>query len=216
MNWKVRPGLHHCGFGRDFVMLDLAGNRYFMLTGKVADEFAEFLSGSCSGPGLSRLDVLGLIAPAGQKNGTEQTERTLLKACHSILDEDLSRPPLSLRLEMPWEHARARWQLRRGQLQHMIAKLATQKAGLGSPDPEATYEGVSSALLHSTRYVSYAGQCLPRSVAVMRMLLRRNLPAEFVIGVTLPFQAHCWVQIGSQLLSDRVDLVRNYHPILVL
>lgn len=48
-----------------------------------------------------------------------------------------------------------------------------------------------------------------------RMLARQGCHADLVIGVTLPFSAHCWVQLGSTVLTDSLDLVQAYKPILV-
>ena len=36
-------------------------------------------------------------------------------------------------------------------------------------------------------------------------------------GVKLrPFQAHCWVQVGDAIVTDRLDVVRNFTPIRVV
>ncbi|BBF82629.1 hypothetical protein EM6_3270 (plasmid) [Asticcacaulis excentricus] len=38
----------------------------------------------------------------------------------------------------------------------------------------------------------------------------------FVIGVRLPFAAHCWVQTDDYLISDQALTVSDYTPILVV
>ena len=42
------------------------------------------------------------------------------------------------------------------------------------------------------------GQCLPRSIAFLKVLLAAGLSAKLVIGVSAsPFSAHCWVQMSG-------------------
>lgn len=47
----------------------------------------------------------------------------------------------------------------------------------------------------------------------MRRLLA-GPDARLLIGVTMPFSAHCWVQVGDTVLTDSLDLVLSFQPIL--
>lgn len=70
---------------------------------------------------------------------------------------------------------------------------------------------------HARLVRTAADQCLPRSVALSLGLAARGIHTRLVIGVkTAPFAAHCWVQHGGDVLSDSVEEVRRYHPILIL
>ena len=67
-----------------------------------------------------------------------------------------------------------------------------------------------------SRLVSLRDACLPHSLAVAERLIRAGQPAQLVFGVRLgPFAAHCWVQQGSLVVNDRVEIVRTFTPILV-
>ena len=62
-----------------------------------------------------------------------------------------------------------------------------------------------------------ANRCLPRAIALALCLARAGCRSHLVIGIkTSPFGAHSWVQSGADVLSDSVEEVRRYHPILVL
>lgn len=57
--------------------------------------------------------------------------------------------------------------------------------------------------------------CLPEAVAALLFLAWKGHRADLVIGVTgKPFSAHCWVQLGTLVLSEPLDAVRRFTPIL--
>jgi len=59
--------------------------------------------------------------------------------------------------------------------------------------------------------------CLRDSMALMILLVDAGLDATLVLGVRIdPFAAHSWVQAGSILLSDDLDVVAEFTPILAL
>jgi len=84
---------------------------------------------------------------------------------------------------------------------------------------EATVQdciSVAAAFHRVKRYLSETDQCLIRSVAMARLLARRRQRIHVIIGVTLPFAAHCWTQAGATVLSDDIDQVRAYTPLLAV
>jgi hypothetical protein len=57
--------------------------------------------------------------------------------------------------------------------------------------------------------------CLSRSVALARMLARRNVSSEIRIGVRTRedrLEAHAWVEVDGRAVNDREDIVRSYTP----
>jgi hypothetical protein len=57
--------------------------------------------------------------------------------------------------------------------------------------------------------------CLSRSVALARMLARRNVASEIRIGVRTRedrLEAHAWVEVDGRAVNDREDIVRGYAP----
>ena len=60
-------------------------------------------------------------------------------------------------------------------------------------------------------------QCLAISIAMTRKAIANNLDVDLVMGVRLrPFQAHAWIQHGDLLLSDELDTVIPFTPILLI
>ena len=65
--------------------------------------------------------------------------------------------------------------------------------------------------------VTEQDRCLIRSFALANRLLALGQGAHIVLGVKLqPFKAHCWVQLGSRLVNERLEVTREFTPILVL
>jgi len=212
----VRSGLHHCRIGAEFVMLDRLSDRYFLLAQANARDFSAFLEGDADPGLLGRLAGKDIIS-IEESPPTPFGDASHLVKARTSLQHDCPPAPFSmLWAEVVWEQFLARRALRKQGFNRVLTELALRRAAVSLVPAHDGYEAVAQAFQQSARYISYVGQCLPRSLAMMRMLLRRNLPAQLVIGVSLPFQAHCWVQADSTLLSDRIDMIRSYHPILVL
>ena len=52
-------------------------------------------------------------------------------------------------------------------------------------------------------YVKRAA-CLQRSVVLVRLLRRRGVRAELVIGYRqMPFESHAWVEVAGRVVNDR-------------
>jgi Transglutaminase-like superfamily len=57
--------------------------------------------------------------------------------------------------------------------------------------------------------------CLFDSIVFAHFLIRHAVPVNLVFGVRVnPFAAHCWVQSGSRVLSDTLECVSCYEPIM--
>lgn len=67
-------------------------------------------------------------------------------------------------------------------------------------------------LVYSSR-----GKCLYDCLVLLEFLSYFNLFPTLVIGVTtFPFNAHCWLQYGSLVLTDYAEHTHRYTPILVV
>ena len=56
--------------------------------------------------------------------------------------------------------------------------------------------------------------CLPDSLALIAWLGRHGIDSTLVFGVKLdPFAAHCWVQAGDLLLSERLEEIERLTPV---
>ena len=64
---------------------------------------------------------------------------------------------------------------------------------------------------------SAANRCVPRSLAIVLRCASVGIRAYAVIGVTSePFQAHCWAQSETLVLGDSVENVKRFTPLLVV
>lgn len=97
-------------------------------------------------------------------------------------------------------------------LREVLARRGSELAGLGRTGARAVRAFEHGRLLRST-----ADRCLPRSIALALDLAARNCRSHVVLGVKLaPFAAHCWAQVGDEVLNDSVEEVQLYTPILVV
>lgn len=71
------------------------------------------------------------------------------------------------------------------------------------PVPAAAIAPVVDAMETASAFYPKKPPCLQRSAVVTRMLRRRGVEAEMVIGCHLPpLQAHAWVEVGGKVVSD--------------
>lgn len=65
--------------------------------------------------------------------------------------------------------------------------------------------------------VTTQDQCLNWSLAMMHYLMNLGIAATLILGVRrTPWSAHAWVQQDEVVLSDSVDNVTHYTPILMV
>lgn len=77
-------------------------------------------------------------------------------------------------------------------------------------DPEQATQIVEAMRTACVLYAKPA-LCLQRSVAVTRLLRKRGIPADLVIGCHLPpFKAHAWVEISGNVVSEYQDGLEHF------
>lgn len=187
------------------VFLDIPGDRYFRLS---ADRNQHFLEHSAPPSDDGPVQPLGFPRPRSWTRPSRQ--------CDAIHDQSFRMADV----------ARAMWTQRRAERQlttrPLLSVLGDLKAVLGSVP--FTAEILAEPQLREVRAFerakllrSAADRCLPRSIALALCLARRECHAQVVLGVKIaPFCAHCWVQVGDQVLNDEVEEVLRYAPILIL
>ena len=94
-----------------------------------------------------------------------------------------------------------------------VRRLGHARLAASAGDVSDLARGYADARL----YVPARRRCVPDSLAMIYSLWRRGHDAELYFGVRLePFAAHCWVQSGDLLLSDPLDIVREFTPVFRL
>lgn len=70
--------------------------------------------------------------------------------------------------------------------------------------------------LAARRLLPWSANCLTDAIALLRWLGPRD-DLHLIFGAKLdPFEAHCWVQHGPLLISDRLDHIAPFKPVRVL
>ncbi|MGV7122378.1 lasso peptide biosynthesis B2 protein [Sphingopyxis sp. 550A] len=196
------------------MFLDLPAGRYFLIEGRTSQAFAHFLEQRASDDEQAVLLDQQLICPA---SGLANANLPLPQAvAASLIDQPLPDAPWLDTLRAIAAQRRARFDIRR----HPVFEI-TQRIGerLGKYSPEGrqeTYVRVAAAFQRARRYAPATDRCLERGIAMRRILARAGCDARLVFGVTLPFAAHCWVQTGKAVLTDPLDVVLRYKPILAV
>ncbi len=218
MRYALRAGLSFCRDGDRFVFLDVPADRYFMLPEAKAESFARLVDRRS----LARDDEANLQALLGrvlvQTGGCAlRTTVPPPNASRSLLDEP-GRAALH-RTVCAWlGFSYARFQVRHLGLAALLRRLQRLKnaAAPARSDAMPVLEQAVAAFARAGRLVSINDRCLAHSAAIAVWLVRRRVAATLVIGVAVdPFQAHCWVQVDDLLVNERVDVARDYIPILV-
>ena len=209
----VRADLHFCCIRGAYIFLDLADERYFMLRGNAAASFDNCLNGTMTRHDIAVLTALNITTNASQPQ--KLPAKPIRRAEDSVLDgtPEYCSPLLIARALLAQNAARR--ELDRRPLKQILVELinpASPPAACSIP----TRNGLASAFQRTRRYRPALDQCLVRGLAMKRMLGRRNCEADLVIGVALPFAAHCWIQAGTTVLSDPIDTIRPFTPLLAI
>jgi len=218
MTLGLRPGISFCEVGGRLLFLDLRADRYFGL----ADAAERAFRGLVENPGQQDIQKVQRLYQSGLLIETTGQPPLPCPAIplptESLLDAGRLLPTLAERATAVTDLLRTQWRLKRRGLGAAIDRLARRKAGISPIAASPNRLGaLAGAFDSTTRLMRSHDQCLVRSIAVADCLAARAIPANLVIGVRIrPFAAHCWVQIGSQLVNDRPDQVTSYTPILLL
>jgi hypothetical protein len=125
----------------------------------------------------------------------------------TVLDErwTLSRKT-SIALEIIPTYIRARRLLARREFPDALARLRERKERSGLPTLDQQLVGVrlGRAVEQTLRRLPTDSRCLIKSLVLTRLLARRGIHADFVIGVRSEdgFQAHAWLEKDGVALID--------------
>lgn len=212
----LQRSLSFCVVGSRHVFMDLERDRYFCLESAAEVRFRALLDGLDRGdvPALGTLDIDNLIVSGETGQPLAPCPRAI--ASRSLLDE---APVPRWRRHVPglwWALMATRRDLRNRSLASCLAGLGDQRAAAGPRrhGDEAALRAIAFAFERIALWVTRHDQCLVRSLALARYLVRHGLDPDLVFAVKLqPFQAHCWVECGGWLANDRGETVMHFTPI---
>lgn len=223
MAFTLAPGISFCDAGGRCVFLDLPGDRYFCLGEPAERAFAALVDGATvSGDHLERLETLRASGVLVSTRGTDlprPCRRTVMTS--GPLDTDRLPSVSAARiLHAALRLQRAKLDLRLRPLQRLCARLVAARARYsGRARQASTGELADLAATYQAagRIVGALDECLAVSCALARHALAQGLRAELHLGVKLrPFQAHAWVLVDTILVSDRLETVCQFVPILIV
>lgn len=210
----LRPSLRYCRVADRAVFLDLESGRYYMLASDLERDFFDMLEGHVSASSLERLTAAAILAGDGRAVPPPPPRPALPEAQSSLYDSARRRAALPIVLETIVRQQLARRSYARRHFGDIVAELGCRDPCPGK-DRLSSLEPLVAALIGAERIVRRDDDCLAIGTAMSRMLARRRVAHAFVIGVTLPFAAHCWVQAGPTVLTDSAERVARFTPLLV-
>lgn len=205
---RLRADLSFCKIGTRAIFLDRRTSRYFLIEGAGAEHLEAFVEGRAGEDAISSLTDMGLVE-FGDPLPVRGHAPTPTASLH---DRRLGTPRPWLLAEAMVSQARSQRLLTHRSLGSL---LETRRAEYLEADLDRCLP-ISAAIERASRYRDATDQCLVRGLAMRAMLARRGLSADLVIGVMLPFAAHCWIQSGTTVLSDPLDRVANFTHLLTV
>ncbi len=217
----LRPNVGCCAAGQHLIFLDAERDRYCMLAPRLEAHVRDWATGNIPEQAvLADLVSTGLFVPAS--NDRAAPELYPVSRCTRALCG--SHPPAARSfgywLCFLWAcSSLAFFNALTGliSLKSLLSLSgAPRRQNRTPPDLEALgflLGAFSDAALLFPR----KDRCLPDALALRAYLAWQSYPARIVFGVqSEPFQAHCWVQSDNLLLTQDLETVLGFSPILAL
>lgn len=207
------PTLSFCVIEDTALFLDLAGDRYFRLPEAANAAFlARLVNDVAFAPALQSagLDQFVSLAPLRAQGGNIHTRECAdLRGCRFS-------PYLIAR--SLWEQRATERRLAKRGMHIVLSELRSVLCSRHASRPFGTEHAALVKAFEDAGLVrSAVDRCLPRSIALARLMARSGCACQVIIGVKLrPFAAHCWVQAGHLVLNESVEEAARYTPILIL
>lgn len=208
---KAKDDKRFARHGDDLVMLDIAGDAYFMAPG--AGRLMRTGADGCWV--IDDADVADLLgARAGEPLGPAAS----LHGARAVRGLVLTTAPIGLGDLLAFATAAAIVVFRfNGVGLSDILAAARPRGGKRPPVDEGRLARAVDAFYRLLVFAPRQGVCLYRSFFLLQFLRARGLDARWVFGVrSWPFRAHCWLQAEDLVLDDSLDHVAAFTPILTV
>lgn len=211
----LAPGIHMTLIDEDLVVLDVQSDAYACLVG--GSEYVQLLADNRIG--VSHREVLEDLIAANWLT-TSATNRSAPSASVPRRSREGSgqanlRDLIRVGLDTHISAAVFRRQSFAELLE--TARRLRRKADDAGPFDMNIIDRTVAAFTTLRPWLPNQGVCLQRSFCLLQCLSRRGVVANWVFGVrTWPFAAHCWLQVGDEVIGDDLDRISAYAPILVV
>jgi hypothetical protein len=220
--------VHVCVSGGHVVLLDVNADRYLALEWSQAVTLSAFIRGW---PVRATPDI-----PPDEKLLQELVRRSLLTrdagAGKDATPVAIRRPSSDLPLAGSWRAPRAKEMLGAGgaivraaamrwlPLSRVIRHVRRRRRLVVTASRSSIDE--TRRLVHTFDWVrpflfSARDACFLDSLALLQFLASRDIYPLWVFGVRMkPFAAHCWLQHEGSVLTDSVERVSSFTPIMTV
>lgn len=192
--------------GDQVIFLDLCRDRYFALSDRDNASFRAAIGSD----ELPAWHLPGCLPIPGTWSGPSSDP--------PIASKD--RPDIAGIAASLWIERRVERRMKRipfGQLLRDVRSTVEKRVAGVAGDRRESLVGIVADSENARLIRSAPDRCVPRSLALVLRCASRGIRAHAVIGVrTRPFAAHCWAQHGGVVLSDPLETVASFTPILVI
>lgn len=218
VRYRLTDGVGVTAFDGFVLVLDVRNDRYCRLGGDAAATLSSLQAGGTIANEARSTDMLeakGLImrdpAPV---SGPWIAPGVIPRPSASLLETGAAPAATFADIAgMIWGCTATRLRLRIQSLHHIMVGLPAIPSNLPATDPGE----LAHALDRARRLSPFKPRCLPDAIAFVRRARRQGHTVHLVFGVKAhPFEAHCWAQAGETVLTDPVDRVLRFEPILAL
>jgi hypothetical protein len=214
---RLADGIGIARFDDWVIVLDIPGDRYTRLVGETAQMLEAIHNGEPidpDDPAVAALKANAFITWQAPCVTPWFSPSELHAPEASALEGGDPEHRIGLRdLGVVIDCAASRWALRRRSLPHILQDLPLERQRRSDGDVVA----LARAFDRGRRLAPFTPRCLPDSLAFVRHARRQGHPVNIVFGVKcFPFEAHCWAQSGGMVLTDPLERVRRFSPMLAI
>lgn len=216
MMTPLASGVHGATVGADLVFLDVTRDAYVCLagaadSGRLCDDGAQIETHDAA--------LFAALQEAGLTGASAVSRYMAPRANRSLrrLSEPVAAVDILAGVAMTWASASARRY--HASFAELIVWAQQRPPAIEDPNTEPCDRAIVVVRAFQRRWpwAVGRGQCLHRAFLLLTQLRRANCDAAWVFGVrTYPFEAHCWLQIGSTVLDDPLTRLAAYEPLMTV
>lgn len=209
MTEKLPPWISYCEVEDRAIILDVRGNRYFMASGKAMRALAT------AAPLAAPSSLRGVFQEACNELPSFSTACDPIPAAleHSA-ETGRTRVVMSLMLSAAATIISMRLKLGASNLDRLLWNAQQMNRACLDRRPGRNLGDLIAAFECAERLIVERDKCLLRSLALQDFLARHGHVSALVFGVRLhPFRAHCWLQHGSTVLNDTIEVIGSFRPL---
>ena len=234
--YKLKNHVHLCITGGYVVMLDVRYNKYRAITARRAAQLCPLVPGwPAPAPGpdtgsestpddaFAKQLVREGILSADLEAGKDATPVVVRNGVSDLVSAGSRRPRLSLGSLLAFMVAAVTvaWWLKRYPFERIVHRAGELRSNALGRKRTVTIDQYKVLIARFRRlqpfFFTSRNACLFESLVLLHYLSLQGAEADWVFGVRMkPWGAHCWLQLGSVVLSDTLEHTGLFTPIMVI